>query len=93
MPPEACPNCGAPVPDGARACPECGADERTGWADAATAQRLGLPDDGEEFDHDRFVREEFGGEAPRRRGLPRWLVAAVALGLIALFLAWFAGRF
>lgn len=92
MPPEICPNCGTSVPGGARACPECGADERTGWSDSSAAQRLGLPDE-EEFDHDRFVREEFGGGEPRRRGLPRWLVAAVALGLIALFIAWCAGGF
>lgn len=90
MTPDPCPHCGAPVPDDARACPECGADEQTGWSSGATAQRLGLPDE-EEFDHDRFVREEFGGGAPRRRGLPRWLVVIVALGLIALVLGWMLG--
>lgn len=90
MPPEVCPNCGTLLPARARACPECGADERTGWSDSATPQRLGLPDD-EEFDHDQFVREEFGDGRLRRRGLPGWLLAAVAVGLILLLLGWFLG--
>jgi hypothetical protein len=81
--PEICPNCGAAVPERARACPECGADEQTGWSDEAQAQRLGLPDD--RFDYDEFVKEEFGGRAARPQVRPRgisWLWWLVALGLV-----------
>lgn len=89
MPPETCPNCGADVPRGARACPECGADDRTGWSEAAEGDRLGLPD-AADFDHDEFVRNEFGGGRVRRRagarsGLAWW----IAIGsMIALMLWW-----
>jgi hypothetical protein len=88
MPPEICPNCGAEVPPRALCCPECGADEKSGWSDRAQTQRLGLPD--EEFDYDRYVREEFGEpdrpSAVRPRGIGRlwWVVAAV---LVLLFLS------
>ena len=60
MPPEICPNCGAEVPPHAKACTECGSDERTGWSEQAAYSRLGVPDP--EFDHETFVREEFGGQ-------------------------------
>ena len=88
--PDVCPNCGELVPDNARACPECGADEETGWSDRAQAQRLDLPDD--EFDYDKFVREEFG-DGQKKRSAPQikphglswiWWVAGVLL--IAAFL-------
>ena len=59
-PPEICPQCGTEVPRKALACPECGSDYETGWSADADAQRLGLPDD--KFDHDEFVKEEFGEE-------------------------------
>lgn len=91
-PPDVCPACGSLVPPKARACPECGADDETGWSDRATAQRLGLPED--EFDHDEFVREEFGSASPASRLKPRgqkwgwWLVAVL---LLALFLATLLG--
>jgi hypothetical protein len=86
MPPEVCPNCGADVPRNARCCPDCGADEETGWSDNAHSESLGLPD--EEFDHDRFVKEEFGG-ATRPRGIS-WLWWITALALVCLFLfLWF----
>lgn len=83
--PDTCPNCGAMVPPRARACPECGSDEETGWADEAVSQRLGIPDDS--FDHDAFVREEFGEE--RRSLKPRgisWMWWAVAVLLVVAFL-------
>jgi hypothetical protein len=86
MTPEICPNCGAEVPPRAKACPECGADEETGWSEHAHSQRLGLPDD--EFDYDRFVKEEFGSERSiRPRGIS-WLWWFVALLLLALMLGW-----
>jgi RNA polymerase subunit RPABC4/transcription elongation factor Spt4 len=83
MTPEICPNCGAIVPPRAKACPACGADEATGWSDSATADRLGIPDDN--FDYQRFVKEEFSPPAVKPRGL-RWLWWVTALALIGLFL-------
>lgn len=85
MAPELCPNCGAEVPAGARVCPECGSDEETGWSDAAYADRLGLPD--EQFDHDAFVREEFGAARPasRRPAWERWVLAGMALLIILYY--------
>jgi hypothetical protein len=80
MAPEICPNCDAEVPRNAKSCPECGADENTGWSESAYASKLGLPDDG--FDHDEFVKEEFGDER-RPRGIS-WLWWITALLLIAL---------
>jgi hypothetical protein len=91
--PEVCPNCGALVPDNARACPECGSDEETGWSDRAQAQRLDLPDD--EFDYDEFVRDEFGegnsGKAKRALQIKPhglnwiWWVAGVLLVVAILW--------
>ena len=83
MPPDVCPNCGAEVPPKARACPECGSDERTGWSDRATSQRLDLPED--DFDYDEFVQEEFGESRSNREVRPRgipwhwWLVAVIVV--------------
>ena len=83
MPPDTCPNCGADVPRHARACPECGSDDQTGWSDRARADHLGLPDD--DFDHDAFVREEFGSDRAEPRGIA-WYWWLVALLLVALLL-------
>lgn len=83
MAPEVCPNCGAEVPRNAKACPECGSDEETGWSGTASAGNLGLPD--EEFDHDEFVKEEFGTGQVKPRGI-HWAWWLVALLLIAFFL-------
>lgn len=82
MTPEECPNCGAEVPPRAKACPACGADERTGWSDAAYADRLGIPDDS--FDYNKFVREEFGERRPRRKA--NWIWVAVAIILLLAIL-------
>lgn len=82
--PEICPNCGALVPPKAKCCPACGADEQTGWSDAAQADRLGIPD--ENFDYDRFVREEFApARPPRRRWHWLWWATALGLSLLLLF--------
>jgi hypothetical protein len=80
--PEICPNCGALVPPKAKACPGCGSDEKTGWSDSAHADNLGIPD--ENFDYDKFVKEEFGS-VPKPRGL-HWLWWLTALILVLLFL-------
>ena len=92
MTPEICPHCGAEVPPNAKACPECGSDEETGWSEQARAQELGLPDD--QFDYDQFVKEEFGGENHGSRVRPHgisWFWWMVAVGLVALSLAWLTG--
>ncbi|HEY3852815.1 MAG TPA: zinc-ribbon domain-containing protein [Verrucomicrobiae bacterium] len=83
--PETCPSCGADVPINAKACPECGADENTGWKEDSYAGNLGIPE--ESFDYEDFVKREFEGDkSPKPRGIS-WLWWAVAIGLVALFLA------
>jgi hypothetical protein len=67
MPPEVCPSCGAEVPRNAKSCPECGSDEKTGWSETAYASSLGLTD--EKFDYEEFVKEEFGNEPAKPRGI------------------------
>ena len=85
MSPEICPNCGAEVPPNDKVCPECGSDETTGWSETAYASGLGLTD--EEFDYDKFVKEEFGGER-KPRGI-HWLWWLTALLLVLAFLFFF----
>src|SRR5262249_426461 len=94
-PPEICPECGTEVPRNARACPACGADEKTGWSERAHAQRLGLPDDG--CDYDEFVKEDFGPPARgadriKPRGV-RWIWWVVGLLLLFAFAYSFLRRF
>ena len=83
MPPENCPNCGADVPRHAKACPGCGADEDTGWSESAHADNLGIPD--ENFDYDKFVKEEFGSGRAKPPGI-HWVWWLTALLLVVLFL-------
>jgi len=85
MPPDVCPNCGAELPPKAKACPECGSDEQTGWSEKAYADNLGLPD--EEFDYNKFVKEEFGARRAGPHGISRlwWIIALLLAGLL-LFL-------
>ena len=79
-----CPNCGAALPQNAKACPECGADEETGWSDSAYANHLGIPD--EHFDHEKFVEEEFGEKPVKPVGLRWfWWITAVLLLLAFIF--------
>jgi hypothetical protein len=87
MSPETCPNCGADVPPNAKSCPECGSDEKTGWSETAYADKLGIPS--EDFDYDRYVKEEFGTPADRVK--PQgihwiwWVTAIVLIGLFLIF--------
>ena len=87
-PPEICPNCGAEVPRNARACPECGSDEETGWSEQAATDGLDLPV--ENFDYDKFVKEEFADKksSPAPNGIHWfwWLIAAGLLIGLALLL-------
>jgi uncharacterized membrane protein YvbJ len=82
MTPEYCPNCGAEVPENAKACPECGSDENTGWSSDAHAERLGLPD--EDFDYNEFVEREFGGKRQATHGM-RWFWWVAAVLVLAAF--------
>jgi hypothetical protein len=83
-PPAICPVCGEDVPPQALACPECGADYNSGWReDAETYDGVDLPDD---FDHDDFVRREFGS-SPIPRGIRRiWWVTGIVLLVTFLYL-------
>ena len=84
MSPEVCPNCGAEVPRNAKACPGCGSDEKTGWSETAYASGLGLPD--EEFDYDKFVKEEFGSGQAKPRGISwLWWLIAVLVAILVSF--------
>jgi len=85
MAPPVCPNCGAEIPPRAKVCPECGSDEQTGWSEKAQADNLGLPD--EEFDYDKFVKEEFDAGRAKPHGVSWfWWVVAVLLAGWLLFL-------
>ena len=78
--PFTCPECGEDVPPNAKACPECGACAKSGWSEDRAQDGLDLPDEEDEFNYDKFLEEEFGGNR-RRSGLPRiwWIVAIVVL--------------
>ncbi len=80
--PDICPVCGEGVPPRALACPECGADDNSGWRDDAnTNDAVGVDED--DFDYDKFVREEFGS-SPKPAGIETvWWITAI-LVLLAL---------
>jgi len=87
--PEICPACGAEVPPDAAACPECGADEQTGWNEEHRVyDGIDLPDNN--FDHDEFVKREFGkspfdaGSKGRRR-LAMILIAIIVVIVVLAF--------
>jgi len=88
MTPDACPNCGAEIPSGAKACPECGSDEQTGWSEEARTDSLDLPE--EDFDYGDFVKREFAEEkkSPVPRGL-HWFWWVVAIGILIAFAVMF----
>jgi uncharacterized membrane protein YvbJ len=82
--PHVCPVCGEDVPRGSLACPECGADHNSGWReDAGAHDALDLPD--EDFNYDKFVREEFGSAAkPAGVKIVWWIVAIVLIVVCAV---------
>ena len=84
--PEICPVCGEQVTHGALACPECGADHNSGWReDAGDYDALDLNE--EEFDYERFVRDEFGSSVKPAGIKTIWWITAllVLLALIAVY--------
>ncbi len=89
--PETCPVCGEDVPGGALACPECGADHNSGWRqDADTYDGLDLP--GEDFDHDEFVRREFGSSLKPAGMKMIWWITAIFILLASMMLYFLAAR-
>jgi zinc-ribbon domain len=87
MPPEVCPHCGGEIPRNAKVCPECGSDEQTGWSDSASAGNLDLPD--ENFDYNKFVKEEFSSQSPKPNHISWfwWIVALLVLA--GMLFLWF----
>ncbi|HET7624406.1 MAG TPA: zinc ribbon domain-containing protein [Verrucomicrobiae bacterium] len=85
MSPRICPNCGAEIPRKAKACPECGSDENTGWSEDAQYDGLDLPDDN--FDYDKFIQKEFGGDKMSPSGLSWfwWVIALIVLAAFVCF--------
>lgn len=73
-----CPVCGKDVPAKAKACPHCGACEKSGWnEEASSIDGLDLPD--EDFDYEKFAREEFGSPTKLRSKQLVWKVTAVVI--------------
>jgi uncharacterized membrane protein YvbJ len=89
--PDVCPVCGEEVPRGALACTECGADHNSGWREDADAyDAVDLPD--EDFNYDRFVREEFGS-APQPAGVKTFLwIAAIVLIVVFVVVYFYAAH-
>jgi RNA polymerase subunit RPABC4/transcription elongation factor Spt4 len=84
-----CPVCGATVPTKARACPECGSDEKTGWSDRTIYDGTGI-EDPDEFDYENWKRRELGGVS--RKSVIKWVWLLVAVLLFILFLWMFVLR-
>jgi len=81
-----CPVCGEDVPAKARACPHCGACEKSGWnEDARGTDGLDLP--GDDFNYEKFAREEFG--SPALFAGKQFFWKATAVLLLVLFVAAF----
>jgi hypothetical protein len=73
-----CPVCGEDVPAKAKSCPHCGACEKSGWNEEARgADGLDLPDD--DFDYEKFSREEFGTPTKLAGKQLFWKVTAVVI--------------
>lgn len=85
--PDVCPVCGEDVPRGSLACPECGADHNSGWRDDVDSyDGVGLPE--EDFDYNRFVREEFGSAWKPAEVKIVWWIAAIVL-IVAMTIIYF----
>lgn len=90
-----CPNCGGEVRVGAICCPHCTPKEAHDWETTGTDEgALSLPGGyggDEDFDYDRFIREEFGEKsrdhARLRQGLREMLIglAATLIGIALLY--------
>ncbi|MDQ3314839.1 MAG: zinc ribbon domain-containing protein [Verrucomicrobiota bacterium] len=83
-PPEVCPVCHDEVPANALACPQCGADHNSGWREDADENDIAAPDD--EFDYEKFVREEFGTPLKPAGIKTVWWITAMLLAIALLVL-------
>lgn len=73
-----CPVCGEDVPAKAKSCPHCGACEKSGWnEESRAADGLDLPDD--DFDYEKFAREEFGTPTKLAGKQLVWKITAVVI--------------
>ena len=89
--PDVCPVCGEEVPSGALACPECGADHNSGWREHADVyDPADLPD--EDFNYDKFVREEFGSALKPAGIKPLWWIAAILLVVVLMMIYFYAAH-
>jgi len=88
-PPDICPVCNEDVPPRALACPECGADHNSGWRDDANSYD-GLGAEEDEFDYEKFVRDEFGSSPKPTRISTMWWITAILI-LLALTVLYFYG--
>ena len=77
-PPEVCPVCSEEVPPGSWACPECGADHNSGWRESAGSTDA-VGEGSDEFDYEKFAREEFGGAPPTPVRKVWWITALILL--------------
>ena len=73
-----CKLCGEEVEGGAESCPACGACDLTGWKEDEADEYA------DDFDYDKFVRDELGGR-------PSWpardkIIAGIALLLVGIWL-------
>jgi hypothetical protein len=84
-----CPVCGETVPAGAKSCPECGACEKSGWSGEAYLDGVGLPDEKDDFDYDRWAEEQLNRAARPRGRAWIWWVAAVLVLLALLYSEFF----
>ena len=89
--PDACPVCGEDVPSGALACPECGADHNSGWREHEDVYNaVDLPD--EDFNYDKFVREEFGSALKPAGIKTLWWIAAIVLIVVLAMIYFYAAH-
>jgi len=89
--PEVCPACGEDVPRDALACPECGADHNSGWReDADIYDGVDLPE--EDFNYEKFVKQEFGSSPKPAAIKPVWWITAVLLVVALAVIYFYAAR-
>ena len=90
-PPDVCPVCGEDVPSSALACPECGADHNSGWReDAGIYDAVDLPN--HDFNHNDFIRREFGS-VPKPAAIKTfWWIAAIVLIVVFIVIYFYVAR-
>lgn len=80
----ACPHCGAEIRSDAKFCRHCGSSDSDGWREDEWS------DDGDDFDYEEFVEDNYGGSTTNTKTAPIWrFVAVILLILFGLgFLLW-----